>query len=161
MEDLASGIATTNFHRIRKAISKLQHASAKLDVEKVQAEKGFLRAARNLPRGRFGHRIVRRIKNWIDRHLATGFSLPEHDDAELKFPVLHALDTIGDLTEQDMCKPRKGPLCDLISAAIRVKTVNQKLSLFERGFISEEGVKDREWFRHLGVAPGKYLGESP
>ena len=161
VEDLASGIAITEFHGIRKAISKLQRASAKLDVEKVRAEKSFLKAVRNLPRGWFGHRFVRRITNWIDHHLATGFPLPERDDAELKFPVLHILDTIGDLTEEGMCSSRKGRLCDLIKAAIRVKKVNQKLTMFERGFISEEGVKDREWFKHLGVAPGRYLGESP
>lgn len=36
--------------------------------------------------------------------------------------------------------------------------VNKKLIAFERGFISEDGIKDREWYRHLGVAPGKWLG---
>jgi N-acetylated-alpha-linked acidic dipeptidase len=25
-------------------------------------------------------------------------------------------------------------------------------------FISEDGIKDREWYRHLGVAPGRWLG---
>ncbi|KAH0839839.1 Zn-dependent exopeptidase [Lanmaoa asiatica] len=161
VEDLASGIATLpKFRRVREAISKLQHASAKLDVEKVEAEEVFRKAVHNLPRGRFGHRISRRIKNWINRYLAIGSPPFERDDADLKFPALHMLDTIGDITERDLCKSRKGSrrLCDLIMAAIRVKKVNQKLSLFERGFISEEGVKDREWFRHLGVAPGKYLG---
>jgi N-acetylated-alpha-linked acidic dipeptidase len=47
-----------------------------------------------------------------------------------------------------------------IKAVKRVKTINQKLIAFERGFISEEGIPDREWYRHLGVAPGKWLGES-
>ncbi|KAH8113339.1 Zn-dependent exopeptidase [Phellopilus nigrolimitatus] len=46
----------------------------------------------------------------------------------------------------------------LIAAAKRVQEANKKLVAFERGFISEEGVKDREWYRHLGVAPGKWLG---
>lgn len=40
----------------------------------------------------------------------------------------------------------------------RVQNVNEKLSTFEAGFISEKGIKDREWYRHLGVAPGKWLG---
>lgn len=160
VEDLDSGIATAEFHKIRKAISKLQHASTKLDVEKIEAEKAFLKAMRNLPHGRFGHRVIRGIENWIERHLVIGSPLPERDDADLEFPALHILNAIGDLSEQDICESRKGPLCDLIRAAIRVKKVNQKLSLFEQGLISEEGVKDREWFRHLGVAPGKYLGKS-
>ncbi len=45
-----------------------------------------------------------------------------------------------------------------MEAAKRVQAVNKKLVAFERGFISEEGIKDREWYRHLGVAPGKWLG---
>jgi N-acetylated-alpha-linked acidic dipeptidase len=36
--------------------------------------------------------------------------------------------------------------------------VNRKLISFERGFIDEGGIKDREWYRHLAVAPGKWLG---
>jgi N-acetylated-alpha-linked acidic dipeptidase len=31
--------------------------------------------------------------------------------------------------------------------------------LTEFQFISEDGIKDREWYRHLGVAPGKWLGK--
>lgn len=41
----------------------------------------------------------------------------------------------------------------------RVQVANHKLIAFERGFISKEGIKDREWYKHLGVAPGKWLGE--
>jgi hypothetical protein len=26
-------------------------------------------------------------------------------------------------------------------------------------FIHPAGIKDREWYRHLGVAPGKWLGK--
>ncbi|TFK55577.1 Zn-dependent exopeptidase [Heliocybe sulcata] len=50
------------------------------------------------------------------------------------------------------------PIHKFIEAAKRIQRVNKKLSSFERGFISEEGIKDREWYRHLGVAPGKWLG---
>ena len=50
------------------------------------------------------------------------------------------------------------PIFRFIKAAKRVVAVNKKLISFERGFISEEGIKDREWYRHLGVAPGKWLG---
>ena len=41
----------------------------------------------------------------------------------------------------------------------RIRKVNEKLRLFERGFIHEDGIKDREWYRNLDVAPGKWLGE--
>lgn len=56
--------------------------------------------------------------------------------------------------------PRGNPRLfkEIIRAAKRVRVVNKKLVSFERGFISEDGIKDREWYRHLGVAPGKWLG---
>ena len=42
--------------------------------------------------------------------------------------------------------------------AKRIQALNAKSSGFERGFISKEGIKDREWYKHLAVAPGKWLG---
>lgn len=54
--------------------------------------------------------------------------------------------------------PKRGAIRRLIKAAKAVRAVNDKLAHFESGFISEAGIKDREWYRHLGVAPGKWLG---
>ncbi|KAF6762612.1 vacuolar protein sorting-associated protein 70 [Ephemerocybe angulata] len=50
------------------------------------------------------------------------------------------------------------PFFKFIKAARRVARANRKLRSFEGGFISDEGIKDREWYKHLGVAPGKWLG---
>ncbi|KAH6915037.1 vacuolar protein sorting-associated protein 70 [Coprinopsis sp. MPI-PUGE-AT-0042] len=50
------------------------------------------------------------------------------------------------------------PIREFIKAAKRVGKANKKLIGFERGFISEGGIEDREWYKHLGVAPGKWLG---
>lgn len=50
------------------------------------------------------------------------------------------------------------PIKEFFKAAKRVQAVNAKLVAFEKGFLHEEGIKDREWYRHLGVAPGKWLG---
>jgi hypothetical protein len=47
---------------------------------------------------------------------------------------------------------------NLRKLAKRIQVVNAKSSAFERGFISTEGIKDREWYKHLAVAPGKWLG---
>lgn len=47
----------------------------------------------------------------------------------------------------------------VLKAAEAVRKANRKLATFEQGFISESGIKDREWYRHLGVAPGKWLGK--
>ena len=40
----------------------------------------------------------------------------------------------------------------------KIHEINKKLQNFEGGFISEEGIKDREWYKHKGVAPGAWLG---
>ena len=53
-----------------------------------------------------------------------------------------------------------GPPPKLIKAAKAVRKINKKLASFESGFIHEGGIKDREWYRHLGVAPGKWLGRT-
>ena len=53
----------------------------------------------------------------------------------------------------------KNPIKQFKKAAKRVQRANAKLVAFEKGFIDEEGIKDREWYRHLGVAPGKWLGK--
>ena len=50
------------------------------------------------------------------------------------------------------------PIKKFIKAAKRVRRVNQKLTGFERGFISKGGIKDRTWYKHLGVSPGKWEG---
>jgi hypothetical protein len=50
------------------------------------------------------------------------------------------------------------PVKELREAVKAIRKVNSKLNAFERGFISEEGIIEREWFKHLGVAPGKWLG---
>ena len=56
--------------------------------------------------------------------------------------------------------PNKRLLKKLAKAVKRVQAANKKLIGFERGFIHEDGLKDRAWYRHLGVAPGKWLGAS-
>ena len=60
----------------------------------------------------------------------------------------------------DFLLDRKGAMRRFIKAAKRVQKVNGKLAAFERGFIQEDGIKDREWYRHLVIAPGKWLGTS-
>lgn len=52
----------------------------------------------------------------------------------------------------------KFPFKKVKKAVKKIQAVNKKLIAFERGFISKDGIKDREWFKHLGVAPGKWLG---
>lgn len=51
------------------------------------------------------------------------------------------------------------PVRKLIRAMKRVRRANQKLIGFERGFTDEERLKGRQWYKHLGVAPGYWLGK--
>ncbi|KAL1740279.1 Zn-dependent exopeptidase [Schizophyllum fasciatum] len=50
------------------------------------------------------------------------------------------------------------PLEDFLKVLKEIKAVNAKLLAFERGFISPEGLMDREWYQHLLAAPGKWTG---
>ena len=44
-------------------------------------------------------------------------------------------------------------------AARGLRKVNAALRGFEKGFLGdEEGLQGRTWYRHLGVAPGRWLG---
>ncbi|KAJ7653468.1 Zn-dependent exopeptidase [Mycena rosella] len=54
--------------------------------------------------------------------------------------------------------PPRFPLARLKKAVRRIRAVNQKLVGFEKGFISKDGIPDREWYKHLAIAPGKWLG---
>jgi N-acetylated-alpha-linked acidic dipeptidase len=142
---------------LRRAIAKLQDASFKLDEEKVSAEKAFLKALKKISRVP-DSRIVRRIIQWIKEHLGIG----SQEVRDLRFGALKWMSSVTEsrLSEMDIWKSHgKGPLYDFIRAAKRVRVANQKLMAFERGFLSEDGIKDREWYRHLGVAPGKHLGK--
>lgn len=70
----------------------------------------------------------------------------------------HSISNVWSLSSDEDAVPNRGPLRKVFKAAQAVRRVNAKLAAFEGGFISEAGIKDREWYRHLGVAPGKWLG---
>jgi hypothetical protein len=44
--------------------------------------------------------------------------------------------------------------------AKRVEKINDRLTAFERGFIDPEGIKGREWYKHVVYAPGLWTGYS-
>ncbi|KAI6135053.1 Zn-dependent exopeptidase [Pisolithus croceorrhizus] len=143
---------------LRRAISKLQESSLKLDVEKEEAEKEFRKVIRRIIRGRPRYHAIDRIGNWIK--VLLGY--PSKDVSELGRHVdgKNVWGIVRDFEQQsNTCRQQRGgPICNLIEAVARVRKVNQKLRLFEQGFLAEGGIKDREWYKHLGVAPGKYLG---
>ena len=182
VEGLSAASVNVNFAPLRAAIRSLQFASLKLDTEKYAAERvlrGHLRKWRKHQRklkrkdGRL-NRFFRRLKylfreesndvaesmlQFADKHqpglgTAPDFGLGNDDDVDMvaqnwpRFPLPRK-------PKHPHCLPPK-----LIKALKAVRKINQKLVSFERGFIHEDGIKDREWYRHLGVAPGKWLGKT-
>ena len=82
-----------------------------------------------------------------------------HDGPRLTDRLAHSLpEWLKKLLENIFKHVPATPVKKFIEAAQRVQRANAKLVAFERGFISEDGIKEREWYKHLGVAPGKWLG---
>lgn len=125
---VASSLDSVDFHPLRHSAHQLQVASVKLDGEKSAAEVDFKKKLANLPKGSGKHSCS---TSRVVRWV--------------KRFINHML-------------MRDDPIKEFIKAAKRVQAANAKLVAFEKGFIHEDGIKDREWYRHLGVAPGKWLG---
>lgn len=49
---------------------------------------------------------------------------------------------------------------DAVKLMKELKGINKRLRRFEGGFLSRDGkgLEGREWYKHLGVAPGRWLG---
>jgi N-acetylated-alpha-linked acidic dipeptidase len=105
---------------------------------------------------------MRRVRDWVKgvfgvlphRYQRIHHVAEKHPDAWKRL-----LNANGPLLSSGEGHLRHFPLHKLIKAAKRISKANKKIIDFERGFISKEGIKDREWYKHLGVAPGKWLGE--
>ncbi|EKM53973.1 uncharacterized protein PHACADRAFT_257507 [Phanerochaete carnosa HHB-10118-sp] len=172
-----------DFSPLRHSLHSLQKASIALDREKYDAEKELKKVVRKLVR----HKIIRRkmrtvlckTKKIFGKECHGGHKKHSGQEAEpvvdspsfaaeegraVQSHVGRAPVWVKELREGHQCQTkdkdhRKSHLHKRLERAIkRVRKANQKLAMFERGFISEEGIKDREWYRHLGVAPGKWLG---
>ena len=168
------------FSSLRKSIHSLQEASLKLDKEKFDAEEDFKKLLKRMQFPGRGHRrvgrrtgVLRCTADWIKGL----FGVPPPTDEEIQLLSLRSADSWeeylgyvaqfrdgkfstfrgGDVGFDGMGLPF--PIRRFIKAAQRVARANQKLISFERGFISKDGIKNREWYKHLGVAPGKWLGK--
>lgn len=161
-----------HFSLLRKAIKRLQLASAKLDIEKHEAEETFRKLLGRLRVPVSGGRQITSFLHWVSNWERTDFGICSASDNERKLLSLHATEPWqGWLAYASTTDPEESvcaagykhechlPICELIQAAKRIRRVNKKLKAFEQGFISEGGLKDREWYKHLGVAPGKWLGK--
>jgi len=174
VESLVPGLGEkakeVEFSALRTSIKNLQETSLKLDQEKFDAEKDFKKLSRQLlfPGRRPSHcrkhgGALRQVADWIKGV----FGVPPPTEAELQQLSLPTVDSLKEYLSYvsangyDHFETHKKwgfSTHRLIKAAERVSRANKKLMVFERGFISEEGIKEREWYKHLGVASGKWLG---
>ncbi|KAH9045256.1 Zn-dependent exopeptidase [Lactarius pseudohatsudake] len=142
-----------NLVPLRAAIKSLQFASLEFDAEKFRAELILKRLIRKWQKS---HQSQHQRK-----HMDAGMHRID-DEVNVEggdwphLPIPHR-PKHPHWPHWPPHKPRHPPRA-LIAAAKAVRKINQKLASFERGFIHEDGIKDREWYRHLGVAPGKWLG---
>lgn len=172
---------TPDFSSLRRSIKHLQTASVALEKEKHAMEAEFKNMLRELDNA--AHKTVTRLSFWDKTKVAYGFSPGRKEPSEHEGHAEESLRewfsnvwTFGGDSEEEhddntqaLSKPTLHPshwathkisIHNFILAGKRVASVNRKLIAFERGFISNEGIKDRVWYRHLGVAPGKWLGMS-
>ncbi|KAI0082390.1 Zn-dependent exopeptidase [Panus rudis PR-1116 ss-1] len=176
VEAIASGKSLdVDFSSLRDSIKSLQKSSIKLDKEKIKAERQLRKIIKRIIRRRILHRNARKAICKLKKLLGKPCECPHKKamvEVQAHAPII-ASETgrkvrprIGRypawLKEQRNGHPEENkpkiPRKKLEKAIKRIRNVNKKLVAFERGFIHEDGIKDREWYRHLGVAPGKWLG---
>ncbi|EGO27668.1 hypothetical protein SERLADRAFT_360310 [Serpula lacrymans var. lacrymans S7.9] len=144
---------------LRNSIHHLQSVSFKLDTEKEGAERNLKKVLKKLKKQYARHRRFRRKLHEIICKVKTIFHKGEQCDSD----GFHQREEHEDSRGEEVVNNRHHhlghrPPRALVKAIKRVQAVNKKLITFERGFISKEGIKDREWYKHLAVAPGKWLG---
>ncbi len=173
---------------LRQSIHNLQAVSLALDYEKFKAEKELVEVVQKWKKAgsklkKLKHKLRRAYCKLQKKlgHPCKSHELEHHRHPGSKvgrigrFPAWQeeqGLDLemlYGVALQAGFDRPLRGckkagvprlPIFELGKAVKRVRAVNKKLIAFERGFISEDGIPEREWFKHLGVAPGKWLGES-
>jgi N-acetylated-alpha-linked acidic dipeptidase len=160
----AASSTTLNFVALRAAIRSLQFASLKFDAEKFAAERVL---DRQLRKWRKHHKRPHErkdgcLKRFIHR-LERLFTRESHDVPAV-VPMLANDRNCGSdhdvnvedgiwphlpLPKHPHWPPRKPPHLPpkFVKAIKAVRKINQKLASFERGFIHEDGIKDREWYR--------------
>ncbi|EKM59322.1 uncharacterized protein PHACADRAFT_249741 [Phanerochaete carnosa HHB-10118-sp] len=184
VESIASATSLdVDFSSLRHSLHALQRASIALDQEKYEAEKELKKIVRKLMRRRIIHRKVRKAickikkvfgkechqehKKLDSQEAVSVVNVPSFTTEEgraIQPRIGRAPILVKEHLEGHHCQMKgkghhnKHLYKKLKKAVKRVRKANQKLVAFERGFISKDGIKDREWYKHLGVAPGKWLG---
>ncbi|CAE6386040.1 unnamed protein product [Rhizoctonia solani] len=140
----ATGLSDTpDFTELRHAISKVKKASKKLDHRKAKADHRLKRALEKVISREKQHVCGRRkfaaARAWVKKVFGVGEET--HSSSEKIKQRGHGPKRKEHGHHKDIRK--------LVRAVKEVQAVNKKLSTFEQGFLSAEGIKD---------PPGKWLG---
>ncbi|GJJ12915.1 hypothetical protein Clacol_007162 [Clathrus columnatus] len=132
---------------LNEAISNLYDATKELEKGKEDAKKALFKSLKRWHRRRHLCRVIwdrlcRLVKPW--------FGCDNDDKQEIEVNVEEMASYVFESGH--------GVPHDVKKAIKRIRKINSKLLSFESGFISEEGLPGRTWYKHFGVAPGKRLG---
>ena len=158
-------IATENlvdvqFKPLRESIHALQQASISLDEEKHEVAKDLRKVIKNLKRRK---KLLKKFYCRIKKLFGRKCSCPHKKTSPMTIgeesSMILGLAVHAGYKAKSNLLPHPGKAFNQLRKLVkRIHAVNAKSSAFERGFISVEGIKDREWYKHLVVAPGKWLG---
>ncbi|KAJ3907488.1 Zn-dependent exopeptidase [Lentinula edodes] len=129
--------ASKNLHVLRKSIAKLRAASAELEEEKNESRLNFFDT------------IVGKSPSFSSRIFGPTtpglYARPYHPYSGW----------LGQFVSQTSLKWFEE---EIWQAYIRVANANKKSMMFDRGFLSDEGLPERPWFKNLIVGPDREQG---
>ncbi|WWC70018.1 uncharacterized protein I206_103962 [Kwoniella pini CBS 10737] len=148
VEDIANSSSfadSLDFETLSQSIKAVQESSIKLDVERKELT---AKLRKLLPKPHFEKpSFLTRLTSGGCHQNEKSPELGNSNSDSIAFPKI----PIPKLPKLEKLKEIKRVLKE-------IRKVNKKLQHFEYGFISEKGLKDREWYKHKVTAPGLWLG---
>ncbi|OCF36828.1 membrane protein [Kwoniella heveanensis BCC8398] len=140
-----------NLDSLASSIKSVQSASATLDEQRAKA---LEKLRKLLPKPKhfkpsFWQRLAPSLSCAHASAEMQGAQLPTWDDKQ---------EDVGAVVKEWPRLPSPSKLKEIKKVLKEIRSINKKLQHFEHGFISEEGITSREWYKHKGVAPGYWLG---
>ncbi|WVR07065.1 hypothetical protein IAU60_004104 [Kwoniella sp. DSM 27419] len=141
---------SVHLNSLASSIRNAQDASAKLDEERVRV---LSKLRKLLPKPKHSK------PSWRER-LMSSISCSHHGDNMGRMATwddeVSAIKRVDVLSLDSIPDAKKAK--EIKKVLLEIRAINKKLQHFEQGFISKEGIKDREWYKHKGTAPGLWLG---
>lgn len=135
-----------DLNQLDKAIQTAINASRDLDKQAERAIEKLRKLLPKHPHFSWSQKIYRFFTRFGGCHgHSDKMELLSDDNHSPRSPPSFPLPTLGHVKE-------------IKKVLEEIRVINKKKQGFEGGFISEEGIKDREWYKHKGVAPGAWLG---